>query len=376
MTRLTLHLQGNFYPEWLKASMARLAGHVGYIVAIDPPVGVNYFPYQKTIGRAWIGGDEIEQSYIDQGAAGADALYARMLPYYDAARYVEAWVPVNEPVVENAEARKWLVEFFVRYCELAHRDGVKIGGPCDGVGRLGTDSYLAIRLGNPDWRVMVRAVTSEMLPLYESVDYACSHNYGRRYDAEWTGWEDWTLRMAYVIAAVKEFGVEVPVWLSTEGGLDIGGGMGDGWLGAGGPTPVKYLSQLAEVDRRLPLQVEAYALFTGLHTDRRWAAYDGMDWFWINYMEPYIMATDGVNIGESIGQLAQSYILPLNPAAALEKAAAARGYLPASHEFDVTIDGVAYRAQAFRSPTERDQQYIAYCVVGNWSNVMWFKRAN
>jgi hypothetical protein len=83
-----------------------------------------------------------------------------------------------------------------------------------------------------------------------------------------------------------------------------------------------------------------------------------------------------VNVTQVIGDEMQAHIIPLNPAAALERALAGIGALPASAEFDVTVDGVTYRAQAGRKATERDKQYCAYCKVGDWGNVQTFSRAN
>jgi hypothetical protein len=87
---------------------------------------------------------------------------------------------------------------------------------------------------------------------------------------------------------------------------------------------------------------------------------------------------DAVNaqLEAAIGAEAQKYIIPLNPNAAFEKAGSSMGLLPASQEYDVTMDGQSYRAQAYRSPGERQWQYIVYCRVGDWSMLRWLKRQN
>jgi hypothetical protein len=72
----------------------------------------------------------------------------------------------------------------------------------------------------------------------------------------------------------------------------------------------------------------------------------------------------------------QKHIIPLNPAAALEKAAAQKGLLPAGSEFDLAVGGVQYRCQAFRRADDRDTQYGLYAILGDWGNVRQFKRAN
>lgn len=83
-----------------------------------------------------------------------------------------------------------------------------------------------------------------------------------------------------------------------------------------------------------------------------------------------------VSVDEVIGEVAQKYVLPLNAGAALVKAGATRGYLPASGEFDTIVGGVTYRAQVFRHPGDLNTQYIAYCFVGDWAHVNWASRAN
>jgi hypothetical protein len=77
-----------------------------------------------------------------------------------------------------------------------------------------------------------------------------------------------------------------------------------------------------------------------------------------------------------IGAAAQAHIIPLNPVAAFERAGAEMGLLPASREYDVTVDGVTYRAQAYRAAGEREWQHIVYCRVGDWGNLRWFQRVN
>jgi hypothetical protein len=99
-----------------------------------------------------------------------------------------------------------------------------------------------------------------------------------------------------------------------------------------------------------------------------------------SYREILALYYGGVQVDTAleaaIGAEAQKHIIPLNPAAAFEKAGAALGLLPASREYDVVLDGQSYRAQAYRSPGERAWQHIVYCKVGYWDNLRWFKRQN
>jgi len=87
-------------------------------------------------------------------------------------------------------------------------------------------------------------------------------------------------------------------------------------------------------------------------------------------------APSTTDIEAALGAEMQKHIVPLNPTAALERAAAAYGLLPAGNEFDLTIGGVTYRCQAYRSAGERNWQYGVYAKVGDWGNVKMFKRAN
>jgi hypothetical protein len=81
-------------------------------------------------------------------------------------------------------------------------------------------------------------------------------------------------------------------------------------------------------------------------------------------------------VEEAIGAVAQKHVLPLNMGAALAKAAALKGYVPASDEFDTVVAGTTYRAQVFRDPNHLDLQHIAYCVIGDWGHITFFDRKN
>ena len=83
-----------------------------------------------------------------------------------------------------------------------------------------------------------------------------------------------------------------------------------------------------------------------------------------------------VYVHKAIGDAAQQFVIPLNPDAAFEKTGATLGLLPASPEFDVTVEGTLYRAQVYRHPQQRDVQHIVYAAVGQWDQVTWFERAN
>jgi hypothetical protein len=331
MTVLTVHVQRRDYPRWLSDSMARLAGRVGWIVAIDPPPHVNPFPQQKMACRLWIGGDGAEAEYIARGAAGATAYYERIRPDLDQRRYVAAFLGPNEPGVGSLDARKRLTEFYVRLAGHYHADGRKLGGPCWSVGWPGgtADSE---RL---PWVECIHRDTVEMLPLFDAVDFGCSHCYGRRVGATWTEMDAWTLRFRHVFDAIRGAGHRVPPWLITEGGLDIKGDKNtSGWLGPDGPSEQRYADQCAfacQQVARFP-EVQCYALFTALPTD--WVSFDVTESLW-RRLEVIIMAEATQPAAPSLAWLAEArkHKLIYNPDAGLVKAIEAAGQEVKSDEW-------------------------------------------
>ena len=85
---------------------------------------------------------------------------------------------------------------------------------------------------------------------------------------------------------------------------------------------------------------------------------------------------DWAAVEAAIGQEAQRHIVPLSPGNAFEVAGAAMDLLPASDEFDLVVDGVTFRAQAYRQASERDWQYLVAAAGGDWSQLHWWTRAN
>ena len=104
----------------------------------------------------------------------------------------------------------------------------------------------------------------------------------------------------------------------------------------------------------------------------RWAWFAGLV---RNELKP--PEVSAMNIVEQVlGDEVQRHIIPLNPNAALEKAAMTRGLLSASDELRREVNGVVYVYQAFRHPGKREWQYIGYCKDGDWGGVQFFERKN
>jgi len=89
-----------------------------------------------------------------------------------------------------------------------------------------------------------------------------------------------------------------------------------------------------------------------------------------------IVTTPTTLVEQIIGDTLQNYVIPLNSNAYFEKIASTLGYLPASPERDIEINGVSYRAQVYRHPNIRDKQFIIYAPVGEWNKYQWFERRN
>ena len=85
---------------------------------------------------------------------------------------------------------------------------------------------------------------------------------------------------------------------------------------------------------------------------------------------------DPPDVDRLVWEAVRQHIIPLNPNAALERAAAARGLLPASDEVRLQVGAEHLVAQGFRSPTERGKVYTAYCREGQWGDIVWTERDN
>jgi hypothetical protein len=94
-------------------------------------------------------------------------------------------------------------------------------------------------------------------------------------------------------------------------------------------------------------------------------------------VDPYMLIFEGDTDVESIiGMEAQRHVIPLNPNAAFQIAGKAKGLTLAGDEFDITIDGIVYRAQAFRKFDDPEHQHIVYAQIPLWNQLTWFLKDN
>ena len=128
------------------------------------------FPGLLTDARLWIGGDQVEQGYIDQGEAGADGYFERIVGWaeglYSRVLFVEG---PNEPYVATLAALQRLLAFYRRLYRRWRAHPRKL--PALGFGNFSN--------GNPD--VTNGAMMQALAAFLDEVQppYLLLHQYGR-----------------------------------------------------------------------------------------------------------------------------------------------------------------------------------------------------
>lgn len=196
-SKLGLHFQG--LPPWHVDVVNR--SRLGWVKLIDPGGEYPYARPVNVIGRLWLGGDHVEQGYVDRGAAGADAYFDRLRDRYLAAPWVTVWEGPNEPRPYWSDLVN-LNAFCARWVERMHGIGLKAAVGSLSVGRPDTDHAPALR------------------GALEVADYLALHEYAQptmQTDATWL-----CLRYRRTIAELRAAGCRVPPILITECGIDGG----------------------------------------------------------------------------------------------------------------------------------------------------------
>ncbi len=246
MSKLTWHFQG--LPQDIAAICA--ASGARYVKVIDPPVA-DPFPGKRTIGRTYL---ENDVEYIWRGAQGAVDWLNRWLPYYDARRWVHAWLGPNEPPTYGDGQLAAINEFYATLGPLAHQYGHKIAGLDSGEGHP------------PEGRA------AELRDALAVIDYAALHEYG--WPNVLNGAPYHILRYRATVAEWRAARCRVPPLLITECGVDAGTvGRFGGWRDYIGEE--EFWPGLCAYDDELAKDpyVEAAFIFTSGPTGK-WASFD------------------------------------------------------------------------------------------------------
>jgi len=227
--------------------------------------------------------------------------------------------------------------------------------------------------GNPRFLEYWRWVA----PAINAADYAELHEYGmRRMDI--AGWH--LGRCEKARDAAKCYGYELPKMIIGETGIDyFGDPKNDGWRerhGLGGISSDEYVRQLIAYDMWCQQHDWIVGVAPFIWRSTGWPSFD-IDEHTSSLLVARMRA-QGMDIERLIAAAGQKIVLPLNPHAAFEIAAARRSYMAASPEGRIDIGGVRYAYQGFRHPANRQWQNWVYTIEGDWdpSHFHWFKARN
>jgi hypothetical protein len=304
-----------------EAQRQRLAASNFGIVKMVWPCQV--IPGKVCISRTWIGGDAAEWTYVEQGIAGARALFNRNLPIYQ--QYPGMyWVVLNEPDTSSLASCQKLCTFLVEYARLMHGNGYKIAGPETGEGRPedNADSTSAAKI-------------SALGPAYMVMDLITCHGY--YCPPQCMPDNDWhTLRYRKIKADLHAAGFNPTVkWVQDEDGIDRG------VIGASGGyknIPInqqQYLSYIQQHDAELCK--DDYMLGCTIYTlnpNPLWVSFDYSGW-----LEDQIYALAEPS-SDDLLTWAETIVIPINPQAALWQYIRVHDWVPQSQE--MSHDGIPY----------------------------------
>jgi len=387
MTLLTTHTQR--YDDWQNRWCRDIGSNMAKIV--NPPENTPIFPDVSTLIVRF---HEVEswqwETYIRHGYDGGRRHIRDLAPRFRKVVHPNKILETaNEPPCANGGQLAALNAYWLGCLDEADAQGIKIaighipeGNPAADQGLTGDAARASER-----WKLeqMVPAVKACAQRGHYLGWHAYWHPQVEGPAGRWhaLGRIKWTIDQFLSMGVspslrviVSEFGIDGLIQQKIEG-----------WRALS--TPDAYRAGLIEAEtyaRTIP-QILSLCLFT-VGWEPPWQTYDHDEAFLRSLIEPVRALGAPAQSSSSggsgnpsqvetvIGAEAQKHILPLNPNAAFEKAGAAQGLLPASQEFDITVNGVTYRAQAYRSPGARQWQHIVYCRVGEWNNLRWFKRKN
>ena len=364
MSKLALQFQSS--ATWMNEVVITYWPLPGWVKMINPDVP-DPFPHTHVLGRAFYHGSDNnywERQCIARGWVGAEEYFDFLLPYYrERIGMVTVWEGPNEPDLTTLMAAQNYVAFLTRWNALMHGAGFKT---CGG----------SIAVGNPRLAYFGESndILEIILPALSQCDYWSYHAY---WDGRFNAADDWwALRYRRIYEVAQALRINMPPLIISECGCDHGGGKLDGWRARVSWNDFWADLQFFDAEIQKDNYVVAATIFVSAPNDD-WKSFE-IDGEQARIIGAYRLCELNVptqaEIEAAIGAEMQRHILPLNPEAALQKAAAKLDALPASGEFDVVVGGITYRAMAARR--EVSKQIVLYCVVGDWDNVKSFERAN
>lgn len=387
----SFHFQKHGYRSWMTEHV-RKSG-TGYVKQMDPDQTDYRFPAAKTICRLyWDGEPDLDMVWA--GAQGAhsymDMAWPRIEACGDWGQQSAIWEGPNEFGLTSREAVEALITFEAERIRIMHEAGYQVA-----VGQLGT--------GQPDegwFKLFWEAVAQE----WGEADLIAVHEYsmGPMPEPPMDG-HIYRIEMALnrVLRPMLGAGMiaSIPPIAITEHGIDrTGQPNSDGWRYQCSSRE-EYVDGVHRYLRRMALLPEVIVVtpFTWTHENWPGFAHEEADSKAL-VEDAYLALGDALPTGEEpvmteeeigtwVSDFVQEHILPLNPDAALYKAAKLRNpnLTPASDEVrpvevletpPANLPNVV--VQAFRDPENDDWQEIAWTIEGEWASeqVRWVKREN
>lgn len=372
--KTTLHVQR--IGGWMEPFMADM-GSTWAKVVNPPEDGRRHFAQVPNLCvRFWT--DDIDRAYISRGRDGGRDFVRMMAPRWRKCP-ATCYELANEPPCNTNQDLTDLREYTIGAILEANAQGLKLcilnlseGNPHDN--GTGQENVVTWKLQQLDPAVALAAIHGHWVGLHAYWRPGVTGPRGRYHalgEVVWKveQWIAWGARNIKVL--VNETGID--------GGIANHPGQ-QGWQRLSDPHT--YAHEIADAEdfaRQFPW-MQSLMLFTA-GWEPPWNEFDIPEWYArelglvlgarFSVQLPDVSQKD---LEKMLGETMQRHIIPLNPDAALEKAAEARGQGTAVSLEVRDVPG--YVMQAFRRPDRRDKQYIGYCRDGDWGNVRFFERDN
>ena len=389
MTLLTTHTQR--YAEWQNMWCRDIGAGIAKIV--NPPLAFSIFRDVATLcvrfheKESWQWDTYICHGY-DGGRRHIRELAPRLARVVHPCKVLET---ANEPPCANGEQLVLLNAYWLGCMDEADAQGIRIAIGQIPEGNPAADEGLIRDAARASERWKLEQMAPAVKECAKRGHYLGWHAYWHPALEGPTGRWHSLGRVAWTIAQFLSMGVSPTLQvIVSEFGID---GLIlqkiEGWRVLS--TADAYRVGLVEAEAyawTIP-QIMALCLFT-VGWETPWETYDHDEGFLRSLIAPVKAldqpaqpnptpvpsGIDWARVEAAIGAEAQRHIVPLSPGNAFEIAGAAQGLLPACDEFDLAVDGVTFRSQAYREAGQREWQFWVTAVIGQWDRLHWWKRAN